>query len=130
MTRGRVLARKRWQAIANGEFDRATLLWIANTAGAILRADDTEVDRDRPGAVLEATGLAGRNDPERDAIRSIVDGVDHTCMLIERGSRWAPARSLKRGERNKLRREAVAGALGIEETPAAIDKRIKRALAN
>lgn len=123
MTRGRVLARKRWQAIANGEFDRANLLWIANTAGAILRADDTSVDSDRPGAILEATGLAGRNDPERDAIRSVVDDLDHTCALIERGRGGMPdvpaqpARKLARGEYNKRRREVVRRALGLRTYP-------------
>lgn len=130
MKRGRALARARWKAIADAEFDRHSLLWVANIAAEILKADDTESDAARSAAILRAVGLFGRHDPQREAIRAIVQGVDHSCALIRRGSRWAPARELARGELSKRRRDAVAEALGIEETPAAIDKRIARAVAN
>jgi hypothetical protein len=128
--RGRAQARARWQDLANGEFDRAMLVWIANVASAIVKADDAESDNDRRGAVLEAVGLFGRYDPERETIRAVTAEVDHTCALIERGNRWSDPRALRRGERSARRREAVAEALGLEETPAAIDKRIRRALTN
>lgn len=130
MMRGRALARARWQAVAGAEFDRETLLWVANVAAAILRADDIEGDAERRAAVVEAVGLFGRHDAEREIIRALVKGADHTCTMIERGSRWQPARTLARGERTARRREAVADALGLEETPAAVDKRIARAMAN
>lgn len=127
MTRGRALARNRWLAVANAEFDRETLLWLANMAARLVEADDTKDDNKRSAAVLRAVGLFGRNDPERLTIRNIVRDVDHTCALIKHGRH---ARALKRGEQNRCRRKAVADALGLDETPAAIDKRIARAMAN
>jgi hypothetical protein len=132
--RGRALTRERWKALANANFDRDSLLWLSNVAAEILKADDIEGDdAARSAAVLHAVGLSGRNDPQREAIRAIVQGVDHSCKLIARGNRWAPARELARGEQSKMRREAVAHALGLpreELEDAALDKRIARALAN
>ena len=130
MTRGRALARNRWLAVANAEFNRETLLWLANVAASIVKADDNKDDNKRSAAVLRAVGLFGRNDPERLTIRNIVRDVDHTCALIEQGSKLRRGRALERGEQNRCRRNAVADLLGLDETPAAIDKRIARALAN
>jgi hypothetical protein len=130
MTRSRQAARAKWQALSDGQFDRHTLLWLANVATDILKADDIADDNDRRGRIIAAVGLSGRHDPARQTIRDVVAGVDHTCGLIERGSRWRAARPLARGDRNAMRREAVADKLALYDSPEAIDARIKRALAD
>lgn len=129
MRRDRRTARAMWQALADGQFDRGSLLWLANVAGDILKADDAPDNR-RAGQMLHAVQLTGRFDPQRQIIRNIVGSVDHTCALIERGTRWAAGRALGRGEQSAMRREAVAAALALQESDETIDARIRRALAD
>ena len=134
MKRARVIARARWQALADAEFDDDTLLWVANVASALLRADATDTgDNERRALILKATGLVGAVDAEGDIIRDAVRRADFYCDLIERGSRWRPARPLERGERSNIRREETAKALGKGSrdghgVDAALDKKIARAL--
>lgn len=131
MTRSRQAARAKWQALSEGHFDdRRTLLWLANVATDILKADDIDADNDRRGWIVAAVGLSGTYDPVRQAVRDVVSGVDFMCTVIERGTTTHPARKLRRGERSAMRREAVADALGLYDSPEAIDARIKRALAD
>ena len=125
MTRNRATARAMWQALADANFTRDNLLWLANVAADILKADDAP-DNLRPGRLLYAVQLSGAFDAERQIIRSVVHSVDRTCVLIERGSRWRPARPLRRGEQRAMRRAAVAEALGLQKSDEAIDKQIER----
>lgn len=129
MKRGRAQARRMWQAVADADFSRDVLLWVSNVGAAILAADEAPDDNERRAAVLHAVGLSGRLDPQREIIRMIVAGVDHTCTLIERGSRWERPRPLKRGERTRRRRDAVAEVIKLDGAKE-IDERIRRALAD
>lgn len=120
MKRSRAVSRAMWQAVADGEHTHDVVQWLPRVAAAIVAADNEKNDNDRRAAVLQAVGLFGRFDPERDIIRAIVLDVDHTCSLIEKGSRWAPARPLRRGEKGQRRRDAVAQALDLVEAPAVL----------
>jgi len=117
-----------WQAIADGQFNRATLLWVANTAAAVLAADECEASK-RAGEVLKAAGLSDKYNPRKEAICTAVGDADFTAALIERGNRWCPARALRRGERTRLRREAVERAgIGGDGEAGVSDKDIENAL--
>ena len=135
MKRGRPQARARWQDVADAKFNPDTLLWLANMATAVLRADDSKgTDAERRAAVIDAVGLFGLYNEQREKIRAVVRAVDHQLLRDEHGDYFditgAQSRKLQRGERSARVRDAVAEALELIESPAAIDKRIARALAN
>lgn len=133
MKRGRAQARARWQAVERGEFTQGTLLWLANLASAVLRADDTGDDNERRAAVLRAVQLSGLYDPQREIIRAVVRTVEHQFLKDDQGTYFditgEKSRKLRRGERQARLRDAVADALDMHsKTEPALDKMIARAL--
>ena len=68
-------ARDMLAAVARGEFNADTRLWLETVAARILAADDEPNEKRRPGAIVAALGLRGKRRPHR-ARRELLDALD------------------------------------------------------
>lgn len=124
--KGRAQSRGMWGAISLGEFNRATLLWLANTAIDVLAADNENDRNTRRARLAEAVGLVGPFSADLEAVRTVARDADHiTDLTLKKEGRQAA-----HGERARRRRQMVYASVKAAppKTPEAVDAWIKRAL--